>query len=217
MRRARALLSARKERPHQIQGRSVISMAQARPDVPGKEARNAPLLGHPLRPLHTPGYLAWQRGQLPEEPLRRPAGVDPGQPGRYPGLEDQGHHAYLPEEGAQPVPDPGLRQEGGPGPRGAVQWRVRPGLTLELVALRPGRSAAFRSWSRGLSLLPPWALVRPPSDKVLERKGGGKHIASPCPRLGALWPALCVNALAEHLFTYLLLMSASPPDSPQSS
>ena len=80
---------------------------------------------------------AWQRGQLPEGPLRRPAWEDPGQPGRYPGLEDQGHPAYLPEEGAQPVPDPGLRQEGGPGPRGAVQWRVRPVLTLELVRRFP--------------------------------------------------------------------------------
>ena len=96
------------------------------------------------------------------------------------------------KELAQAVTDPGPRKEGGPGPRGAVQWRVRPGLTLELVALRPGRSAAFRSWSRGLSLLPPWALVRPPSEKVLERKGGGKHTASPCPRLRAWAPCgLC--------------------------
>ena len=50
---------------------------------------------------------------------------------------------------------------------------------------RPGRSAASRSCSRGLSLLPPWAFVRPPSESArAEGRGKAHRIALPPPG----WP-----------------------------
>ena len=77
---------------------------------------------------------------------------------------------------------------------------------------RPGRSAASRSCSRGLSLLPPWAFVRPPSESArAEGRGKAHRIALPPPG----WPpAPCGLHAACTLKALVRVISSSSNHEP---